>query len=96
MKYLVIIIILLVGSSCGNFLYYKTNLCDFLIDKLKINTKFKCVFIDFIVLFLGMNAISNILINYKNIFSDVLLFTAALITGLSEYIRREVKQYNKK
>jgi len=96
MNYLVIIIICIVSTFCGNSLYYKTNVCNFIIDKLKINTKMKCAIIDSIMLIFGMLVISDILINYKNIFSDIVLFIAVLITGLSEYIRREVQHFSKK
>jgi len=91
MNYLAIILIVMVSVFCGNFIYYKTNVCEFIIDRLKINTKIKCALIHFVAFVFGMMVFSNILISYKNIFSDVVLFLAVLITGLSEYIRREIK-----
>jgi hypothetical protein len=96
MKYFVMIIIIIVSAYCGNYIYNKTNVCDFIINKLKINTKIKCTFIDIIAIFFGMVVISNILINYKDILSDIGLFIAVFIGGLSDYIRRELKSNNKK
>ena len=96
MKYLVLIIILMGSVYSGNFLYYKTDICDFIINKLRVNTKIKCMVLDFISVILVVQLISNVLINYKDIFSGIGLFIAVIIGGLSQYIKIELKAYNKK
>lgn len=85
MNLLVLIITIMVGAVFSTLIAFGTNITAILQNKLKINTKRKCIIISLICL-----AISTSFFLNKNIVNIIGLFMCVLIGGLSDSIRRQL------